>query len=1224
MRAVFAGMCPNCGGDISDERLQQKLPCAQCLPSIPDEVVEALRRDFFEAVEEIARILESTGKLRNYKKFYEIEKIVVEADELFYKATGNRLWSAQKTWLRRVIQGRSFAVLAPTGVGKTVFGTFTAVFLAAKYGKKSFIVLPTSVLVKQVYERAVEYAERVGLDPESIIAYLGRSKAKDRKEILERISSGDFKILIATAQFLRRNFDAIKTNKFDFIFVDDVDAVLKSSKNIDQILILLGLGPEAVEVALRLVIIKRRIAALLSRRREVPGELRNEYEELRERLGECLKEAKVGSLVISTATGRPRGLRVRLFRELLGFEVGSRTELLRNVVDTYVLPENSIEEEVVSLVKRLGRGGLLFVPASKGIEYASRLVDLLNQKGMRAALVHAKEKKALEEYVNGKLDVLVGVAVYYGVLVRGLDLPHIVRYAVFAGVPHFRFTLSLDEAGPLRLLQLAANIRPALSDDVQRELDAAVSRLKNVVYELDAGSLQLLTNALREGRQLTGRLEYVRQLTIRLREILQRELGKEETLKRLEEKTMLLIRSIDGKQYILLPDTMTYLQASGRTSRLYAGGLSKGLSVVVVDDNKLFENLVKQSRWYSDEISWVNLKELDLDSLMREIDKEREFIARLKRGEIKYSEAKDLVKTALVVVESPTKARTIASFFGKPSRRVYGPLQVYEVSTGRYVLLVVASKGHIVDLTTEGGFYGVKVYDGAFIPIYKPVKRCLSCGEQFTDSPDGKCPVCGSENIADQGLVVKALQQLAGEVDLVLLATDPDTEGEKIAWDIYNALSPYVANLRRIEFHEVTKRAFEGALSNPRDIDMRLVDAQIVRRIEDRWIGFSLSKKLWGEFGYRFLSAGRVQTPVLGWVIERYDEARKGYRVIYRVDLDDGHYVVLEMVGPTDVKPRELAKEMREQGVEIEYLEQWEDEVQPPPPFSTDTMLREASRALGIGVNGVMRLAQELFEMGLITYHRTDSTRVSDAGLRVAREYISEKYGSDKFAPRTWGVGGAHECIRPTRPVDVDLLMELVRQGIFRPVRPLTSRHLRLYDLIFRRFIASQMPSAKVVKVKVKVKAPRLEREMEWIREIVEPGFTLVYRTFAVGEPPKPGHHEVKEVSYRRLPLVPLYTQADLIKLMKERGIGRPSTYAKIIQTLLKRRYIVESGGRLIPTKLGRKVYQYLRERYGDLISEDRTRVVEEKMDMIEQGKISYIEVLRDFYNEILEKVERG
>jgi len=1223
VKAVFAGLCPNCGGEISDDRLAAKLPCEKCLPEVPTDIERLIEEDFFSFIKEVVGLLRKHGTLKKYKDFYSLERKVHEADTLFFKATGNHLWSAQKTWLRRVLQGKSFAILAPTGVGKTAFGTFTAVYLALKGGKRSYIILPTSVLVKQVYERALEYAEKLGLDKSNIIAYLGRMRAKDKNEFLERLRNGDFKILISTAQFLRRNFDVIASSRFDFIFVDDVDAVLRSSKNIDQILMLLGLPKESIADALRLIITKRRMAAYILRRRQIPPEIIKERVELEKRLSKALKKSKVGCLVVSTATGRPRGLRVRLFRELLGFEVGSRTEILRNVVDTYAYAEDSIEREVIRLVKRLGKGGLVFVPVSKGVEYAEKLVELLQREGVKAALVHAREKKAIEAFENGELDVLVGVAVYYGVLVRGLDLPHVVRYAVFTGVPHFRFTLVLDEAGPFRLIQLAYSIRPALDEKTQREMDRILARLRRIAYELDASSVQVLSNALKEGQELSGYLEYLRQQLISLRDMLKNLLKREDVIKNLREKTLLIIRHDGDRSYLLLPDAMTYLQASGRTSRMYAGGLSKGLSIVIVDDKDLFSNLVKQTKWYSDEIEWVEFSALNLEELLNKIDEERKFILKLKRGEIVYSEAKDLVKTALVIVESPTKARTIASFFGKPSRRAYGPLQVYEVSTGKYVLLVVASKGHIVDLTTVGGFYGVQMLDGKFLPVYKPVKRCLRCNEQFIDDIEGKCPVCKSEDIVSQEDVIRTLQKLAGEVDLVFLATDPDTEGEKIAWDIYNAVSPYVPVLRRIEFHEVTRRAIENAMREPRDIDLRLVDAQIVRRIEDRWIGFSLSKRLWGEFGFKFLSAGRVQTPVLGWIIQRYEEAKKGYRLIFRVELDTGHYLIFELKGPLEVKPREIAKEIESKGVEIQYLDEETLEAQPPPPFSTDTMLREAVRALGVGVDEVMRLAQELFEVGLITYHRTDSTRVSDAGLRVAREYITDKFGAENFRARTWGVGGAHECIRPTRPIDVDTLMELIRQGIFVPTRPLSPRHLRLYDILFRRFMASQMPPALIVKVKVRAKAPYVEREFEWYKEVKEPGFTAVYRPFGIGEPPPPGLHQVTNLSYKRLPLVPLYSQADIIKLMKEKGIGRPSTYAKILQTLIKRKYVLESGEKLVPTKLGKKVYAYLEQRFKDLVSEDRTRMVEEKMDMIERGELDYMEVLKDFYDEIMEKVEK-
>ena len=1234
LKAKFVNMCPNCGGTISDERLELKLPCKQCLPEVPEKIVQMLKNEetFFAGVSEVRRLLKERDALKNYEEFYRLEKEVEDANKLFYKATGNKLWSAQKTWLRRVISNRSFAVLAPTGVGKTLFGTFTAVYLAKKEKEnKSIIILPTSLLVKQVYERAKQMAENLGLDPErTIIAYLGRLTGKKREEVFNRIRDGDFNVLIVTSQFLRRNFKIIwneGANKYSFVFVDDVDAILRSSKNIDQVLMLLGLPQDAVADALKLIYLKRRIAGYYARRQQVPEELYSELNELKDKLEKILKGKLKGCLVISTATGKPRGARVKLFRELLGFEIGARTEALRNVVDSYILPgSEDIDDEVVKLIKTLGKGGLVFVPVSKGLEYAQALNEKLRQAGIRSEVVHAKKKSALDRFVSGEVDVLVGVAVYYGLLVRGLDLPHIVKYAVFAGVPHFKFSLNLEEAGPFRLLQFAFNIRPALEGYEQSQLDRLVGKIRRVIYDLDAASVQILTEALKEGKELEGRLEYVRKNLVKLKHLLIQELSKKDVVKRLEEKTMLVIRTEEGQQYIYVPDTMTYLQASGRTSRLYAGGLSKGLSVVVVDDEGLFNKLVRQSRWYSDEIEWVNFNDLDVEKLMKEINKEREFIAKLIRGEIKPAEVEDLVKTALVIVESPTKARTIASFFGKPSRRSYGVLNVYETSTGRYVILTVATKGHIIDLSESGGFYGVEVSDGVFIPVYKTLKRCLRCGEQFTDEHD-ECPVCGSKEIFDQGQTIESLRELAREVDLIFLATDPDTEGEKIAWDTFNVLSPYVKSLRRIEFHEVTRKAIENAIKSPRSVFLPLVEAQIVRRIADRWIGFSLSKKLWDAFNLKFLSAGRVQTPVLGWIIQRYEEARKGYRVIFTIVLDDGKTIRLEVEGPLKKRPSKIKKEIAENGVEIEYLGEEEETVSPPPPFTTDTMLREASRNLRTGVAEVMKLAQDLFELGLITYHRTDSTRVSDVGIKVAREYITENFGKEYFEGRVWGAGGAHECIRPTRPIDAETLLELIRQGIFQPATPLTRNHIRLYDLIFRRFMASQMKPAKIVKTQIRVKAltedEPIVREFPWIKTATEEGFLKVYRIFAMTEPPSPGLHKVKEISHRRFPLLPLYTQADIIKLMKERGIGRPSTYAKILDTLLKRKYVIESGGKLVPTKLGKKVYEYLSQNYKDLVVEERTRYLEEKMDKVERGEENYLDVLKEFYQEI-KKIEGG
>jgi len=716
---------------------------------------------------------------------------------------------------------------------------------------------------------------------------------------------------------------------------------------------------------------------------------------------------------------------------------------------------------------------------------------------------------------------------------------------------------------------------------------------------------------------------------VELRKILRDLVSRENLVKELERRALVSLRPLNGKLYLLLPDAPTYLQASGRTSRMYAGGLSKGLSVVVAGDERLLEALMKQVAWYSDDVSWVKLEELDLSKVLAEIDRDRELIRELARGGARRETA-DLVKTALVVVESPTKARTIASFFGRPSRRNVGGLPVYEVSTGNLILLIAASKGHVLDLITGGSepararrmLWGVIVEDGsAFIPVYATIKRCLNCGEQFTESKNGACPYCGSTNIADQAAVINALKRAASEVDLVLLATDPDTEGEKIAWDLYVLLKPYTGTVRRIEFHEVTRRAFEEALRNQRDVDVRRVEAQLVRRVEDRWIGFSLSMKLWERFGKRWLSAGRVQTPVLGWVIDRYNEVKKSVKTIFSVKLENGWQLTFE----SDVAGREaveVAKKLAESRVTIERVGSEEVKLPPPPPYTTDALLREAAANLRLSVSEVMRLAQDLFELGLITYHRTDSVHVSATGIGIAKAYLTERAMQQLFVGRSWAPPGTHECIRPTRPYDAETLRALVNQGVLQLVRQLTPHHYRLYDMIFRRFVASQMREA-VVKVErfkacASVNSLELSREITIYSEIVEQGFAAVYRPF---NPVKlePGTYKVVGVTRSRRPTLRLYTQADLIALMKENGIGRPSTYAKIVSTLFERKYVIETKRRTIaPTKLGREVYAYLSDKFGNMISVERTRKVEEEMDKVERGERNYIDVLREFYREVV------
>lgn len=1225
IRMLVRNQCPNCEGDITDERLAYGLPCEKCLPEVSELLLSSSRFSRLEFLSEVVRVLDRLGKRGKYEKLLLEEEELSKFEEFFEKALGSKLWSAQRTWARRVLRGSSFTILAPTGVGKSVFGITMALFLASK-GKKSYLILPTSVLVKQTRDRAEAFKEKVGADVR-VLAYLA-ANAKEKAELLDRLRNGDFDVLITTSNFLAKNFEAMSGLRFDFIFVDDVDAVIKSSKNIDKILLLLGLSKEAIDEALKLVKIS------MTRKSSKNGTILEEYRREREKLEKMLSNSKIGVLVVSTATGKPRGLRVKLFRELLGFEIGSRAELLRNIVDTYTLLENGeLEGKVAEIVAQLGKGGLVFIQPGTPPERINALLKELENRGIKAKLITSKNKKDIEAFEQGEIDVLLGYATYYGLLVRGIDMPHVIRYAVFVDVPHFRFAAEIEEASPLRLLQLAQVVRSVLTGSEAVELDRRTASLRRGLANLEQGAYRALAEALATGSRPDGYLGHLFDQLMELRKILQSLISREDLIEELEKRSLVSLRTIDGKRYLLLPDAPTYLQASGRTSRMYAGGISKGLSVVVASDKKLLEALMKQVAWYTDDAVWVKFEELDVAGVLAEIDKDRELVRELARGGVKREFA-DIVRTALVVVESPTKARTIASFFGRPSRRNIEGLPIYEVSVGDLILLVAASKGHVLDLiVSEGGqgekrgkvLWGIVVEDGSFIPIYATIKKCRDCGEQFTEGKNGACPYCGSTNIADQASVIDALRKVAGEVDLVLLATDPDTEGEKIAWDLYALLKPYTGNIKRIEFHEVTKRAFEEAVRNPRDIDLRRVEAQLVRRVEDRWIGFSLSMKLWEHFGSRRLSAGRVQTPVLGWVVGRYNEVKKSYKTIFTVRLENGWTLTFESEF-AGKEARELEEKLRESFVKVESLGSEISALPPPPPFATDTLLREATARLGLGVDEVMRIAQDLFELGLITYHRTDSVHVSSTGIGIARTYLSERGLQQLFIGRSWAPPGAHECIRPTRPYDAETLRALVNQGILQLVRPLTQYHYKLYDMIFKRFVASQMREATVrterVRATVEAAPHVLSKEMVIYTEILEPGFSLFYRTF-VPLKIEPGNYRIEEVKRARRPTLRLYTQADLIALMKENGIGRPSTYAKIVSTLFERRYVIETKKRsIVPTKRGVEVFEYLDSRFKDMISVDRTRKVEEEMDKVERGEKNYLDVLREFYCEVADILE--
>ena len=298
--------------------------------------------------------------------------------------------------------------------------------------------------------------------------------------------------------------------------------------------------------------------------------------------------------------------------------------------------------------------------------------------------------------------------------------------------------------------------------------------------------------------------------------------------------------------------------------------------------------------------------------------------------------------------------------------------------------------------------------------------------------------------------------------------------------------------------------------------------------------------------------------------------------------------------------------------LEIELLEERGEERVPLPPYTTDTMLRDANAILKIPARDAMKLAQDLFESGLCTYHRTDSTRVSEVGLRIAKEYLG-----DDFVPRDWYMEGAHECIRPTRPIPKDTLQRLIQEGVIQ-VEEITSRHLALYDLIFKRFMASQCKPYRVKVARYLIRYDGKEIEEERILE-AEGKAVELYKWSVWVKPELPTGKVRVKAEIRTVPKAPLFTQSDIVRLMKERGIGRPSTYATIVDRLFMRNYVIEKNGRVIPTKRGIDVFNYLASNYGKFVSEERTRLLEEKMDAVERGELDYFKALQELYEEIRE-----
>jgi len=1139
LSALFESLCPNCGGEISSQRLLIGLPCERCVPQSIDR-------------EKLCSVLKK-GKL---KELCDVEKKTLLWEELFREKVGAQPWSLQRSWAKKLFLGRSFALLAPTGVGKTTFGLVSARFLAQE-GKKSYIILPTKLLLEQASQRLL----RMGIREEELIVASANTDKK-KKEIKNRIEKGDFKVLITTSMYLYKNYE-IMPKSFDFIFVDDVDSFLKTAKNIDKALYLLGFTQEDIDTAYELI-----------KLRDKPQKTSEDWEAIGRLSQELQKRAgKVrGVIVVSSATGNPRSGRIKLFKELLGFEVGRPTVFLRNVTDVYEEPVD-MRKALVEKLKLLGKGGLVFVPSDLGREGVEEVLNTLHSEGIKAKAYD--ELKDFSEFEEGKIDVLVGISSFRNPLVRGLDLPHVVRYALFYGVPKISVSLNLDTSVShllWALLSLRSSVARSLKDRLQ-EVDRWIQSLRRYSYLSD--DYVDRTPQLKE--RIGSLIQKVKEFLL-----------SDEVIKLVEESEEITLTRTQEGYSLVVADVTGYLQASGRTSRMYAGGITKGLSYLLVDDRKAFNNLVRKVRWFNEEVKFFHTSEIDIGKFLTQIERDRRKVKEYLSEEV-TPEAKEHVKPVLVVVESPNKARTIANFFGKPITRRFGEIEVLEVTAGDIYLMITSCAGHILDLTKEGGFHGVVVKGEDFIPVYEVIE--------------------GKES------VVRGLRQIAQEVDSVYIATDPDTEGEKIGWDTGALLKPYVMSVKRIEFHEVTRRAIKEALSSPREFDENLVKAQVLRRISDRWVGFEVSRILQSTFQKLWLSGGRVQIPVLGWIIEREREYRKKRPVVQLTFRDGSKWLRVEFEFTTKGEAVEFFNKLNT--AKVEKIEEKVEELQPQPPFTTDALLKEASDRLRFSVKKTMNLAQELFERGFITYHRTDSTRVSDTGIALAKAFITEGFSGELFKPRKWGEGGAHECIRPTKPVDWEELRALVLSG---QVQGLHRDHINLYELVFRRFMASQMRPATLRTSRVVLRALGREKELILRTEILEDGFNLMYPVEL--HPDLRGEIDVSSVKeFKEVPKAYLFTQGSLVQEMKRRGIGRPSTYASTVEKLLERGYVIERNRFLIPTKLGKDIYSFLKEQEKILpfVSEEFTKKLEGMMDEVEEGREDYKNILKKLYEDIIE-----
>ncbi len=560
----------------------------------------------------------------------------------------------------------------------------------------------------------------------------------------------------------------------------------------------------------------------------------------------------------------------------------------------------------------------------------------------------------------------------------------------------------------------------------------------------------------------------------------------------------------------------------------------------------------------------------------------------------------------LIIVESPAKANTIKKFLGANTK-------------------VLASMGHIRDLPKSK--LGVDI-EHDFEPEYI--------------------------NIRGKGDLIKSLKKEAKNADIVYLATDPDREGEAIAWHLAKILEIPEDSVCRVTFNEITKEAVKESIKQPRKIDMNLTDAQQARRVLDRIVGYKISPLLWKKVKPG-LSAGRVQSVAVKLIVDRENEIRnfipEEYWNIYATLLDEKSKqdFVAKFYGKNDKKVElhkkeevdEILSNIKNGKYIVTNIKNGEKKRTPAPPFTTSTMQQEASRKIGFTIKKTMSVAQGLYEgvripekgsVGLITYMRTDSTRISEEARAVAKEVITQAYGANYYENRYYrqnkDAQDAHEGIRPTY---IHITPDSIKDS-------LTPDQYKLYKLIYNRFIASQMAAAVYDTISVDIDVNEYKFKASG-QNLKFKGFMTLYvegndskedEEESTNIPKLELNQEVKKEkldakqSFTEPPA--RYTEASLVKELETKGIGRPSTYSPIITTIIERRYIEKDKKQLVPTQLGEVVNTLLTENFTDIIDVTFTARVEDEFDEVAEGKEEWKQILREFYppfEKELEKVDK-